>query len=74
MTIPNNEYWSIGWFDQSAWEEVSDEPDDFASDPEPGTFRLSMTIMKPIANRPECGTPKIDQLIAERAVQVGGSE
>ncbi len=69
VTVPNNEYWSIGWFDQNAWEELPREPEGYGAEPEPGTFRLDMTLMNPIAKKPEYRAPEIDEMVAEKRVE-----
>src|SRR5262249_52022361 len=69
VTVPNNQYWAIGWFDQNAWEELSEEPEGYGAEPESGTFRLDMTMMNPIAKKREYETPQIDELVSEKSVE-----
>jgi|SRR5881397_627395 len=74
VTVPNNEWWSIGAFDQTAWEQLPEHPDESEPELKPGEFRLDLTLMNPIVKRSNQGSPNIAEIVAEREVKVEGDK
>jgi len=72
--VPNNEWWSIGAFDQTAWEQLPEHPDESEPELKPGEFRLDLTLMNPIVKRSNQGSPNIAEIVAEREVKVEGDK
>jgi hypothetical protein len=68
VTVPNKEFWSMGWIDQEAWREldVDGEPEEWTKPLEPGSFRLNLVLLNPIAVIKGEDVPPIDELIGDR--------
>ncbi len=68
LTVPNKEYLSIGWIDQEAWQEmkIDGKPEQWTEPLEPGSFRLNLTLLRPIVGIEGEGTPPIDDLIGDQ--------
>jgi hypothetical protein len=73
LTVPNKQFWSMGWIDQQAWREldIDDEPEQWTKPLEPGSFRLDLVLLKPIPKLDDKGVPPIDDLIGERRTELG---
>lgn len=65
ITVPNNQNWSIGSFDNQAWQEISNEADEFTFGVEPATFQCDITLMNPIQKNPSYEVPQIDEIVSE---------
>lgn len=68
LTVPNKQFWSMGWIDQEAWQEidVDGEPEEWTKPLEPGSFRLNLTLFNSIGGIKDEDVPPIDDLIGQR--------
>lgn len=62
LLIPDQQYYSLGWISQNAWEEmnIDGEPEEWSKPLEPGDFRFNFTLMNPIAPVEGENAPAID--------------
>lgn len=68
LTIPSKQYWSMGWIDREAWQEIDceNDPEEWTKPLEPGSFRLNLILLNLVPEQTNDGVPPIDELIAER--------
>lgn len=73
LTVPNKQFWSMGWIDLEAWSEleIDEEPEQWTRPLKPGSFRLNLTMFKPIPRIEGEGVPPIDDLIGGRRTDLG---
>jgi len=64
VLIPNNQAWSLE-FDNRNWREVTLEKEPDATDMQPGTMDLQLTLLRPIAPDSNSAVPPIGDLIEE---------
>lgn len=67
VIVPNRQSYTLGPFDNAACEDCAIAPDD--SDLGPGTFRLDVTLLRPVAPLAGVAVAALDDIIAERAVR-----
>ena len=72
LTVPSKQFWSMGWIDQEAWQEITidGEPEEWTKPLEPGSFRLNLILFDPIEGFKDEETPPIDDLISERRIDL----
>jgi len=68
MTVPAKEHWTLGPIDRLAWKEIEVEPGGYDEDLEPGTLRLEMTLLRPIAQLDGLPAPDLDSFVGEMRV------
>jgi len=73
LTVPNKQFWSMGWIDNKAWNEihVDGEPEQWTRPLKPGSFLLNLTLFKPIQGIEDEDAPLIDDLIGQRRTDLG---
>ena len=73
LTVPSKQARSMGWIDQEAWREleIDAEPEQWTKPPEPGSFQLNFTLLKPIPRIEDEEVPPIDDLIGDRRTDLG---
>lgn len=73
LTVPSKQFWSMVWIDREAWSEinVNGEPEQWTRPLEPGSFRLNLTLFKPIPRIEDEDVPSIDDLIGQRRTNLG---
>lgn len=62
VIIPDKQYWSLGPVDNEAWVPCEPPPPDVAL--EPNSFRLHLTLLRPIAPIVGASTPPLDDHVA----------
>jgi hypothetical protein len=66
VVVPHNSLYEMGPFDPEKWKEVSDPPEE--KELEPNSFRIDLTLLRPIAGSGRREVPRLDEQIGESKV------
>jgi len=69
VSVPDQQTYMLGPFDNEAWEDTTEVPP--GGELEPGTFRVDLTILRPVIPVLGVGVPGLDTVVAERALTLG---